>query len=469
MSASEFPRVERELSGNVLHKNVAGKGSFQKELIKREGKGSKLQNTCKILVATFGKLSYSKTFNLAVSEVSQVGRNTIRSSTNAMNACTTETFRKLLTEFPCLIPCDGNLTAFAGFIQIIGREYRVRITNDCSSFEADDELLSILRPATSTLSNRLQAAESAHDFLLEVRDIVERLCEPDEQKNGTNANANSRTLPPACYYERLLSQIAIIGWQSVSALDERLQTIDLTIADAAEREHSIHIKLGSEYPSTAPICSTSLPEEFHLDWTKERTLASIKVQFQNAVNIFQDFFRVMEDFDKNACVLEPERPTWREASRRLALGKHTSLRVRIDARAPVKTYAECHFLGSEQAISPLRKTLNENMHLWDTSGNVLPRQNLETILKMTFPRRQEMTDTETGGDIAGECGICYAYRLQDSVPDIVCDLEECGKPYHRVCLVEWLRALPDTKESFGTLSGNCVYCEEAIAVAVKAK
>jgi E3 ubiquitin-protein ligase FANCL len=32
------------------------------------------------------------------------------------------------------------------------------------------------------------------------------------------------------------------------------------------------------------------------------------------------------------------------------------------------------------------------------------------------------------------------------VPDRVCDNGSCGRPFHSACLVEWLRAIPTTRQ-----------------------
>ena len=39
-------------------------------------------------------------------------------------------------------------------------------------------------------------------------------------------------------------------------------------------------------------------------------------------------------------------------------------------------------------------------------------------------------------DFSIECGICYAYRLEDHIADQVCDDVRCGQNYHQVCLYE---------------------------------
>lgn len=96
-----------------------------------------------------------------------------------------------------------------------------------------------------------------------------------------------------------------------------------------------------------------------------------------------------------------------------------------------------------------------------------------------------------------ECAICYTYalevtnkvdkrithsdhlndgqrdRLVDnkidgnlmiSVPDQTCRYEKCGRSYHHACLLDWLRSLPSTRNSFGTLFGSCPYCQQSISV-----
>lgn len=383
---------------------------------------------------------------------------------------TTSQFHKLISEFPCLVPYDTNLTAFAGFVKFGTREYRIRVAADCSYFDTDDELAAILHSKAALLSQRLRASNAPQDFLIDVRDIVEQSLNQDpEHDDVTPDQASHVALPPAVYYDKLLRQISAIGWSHVSAIDQRMHSIDLSVTDDHLRTHTLHVTLSSDFPATPPKCVASLPEEFRPPWEKtQQTLASILQYFKEALAKFQDLFRAMDDFDQQTFILEPERPTRRDAYRRIALGKHTSIRIKLEPASPLTTYPECRFLGSEAAIAPLRQKLNENMHRWDNSGDVLPRENLQRILNVELPPPVSNATVDPLADDGAdtECGICYTYRLDDSVPDVVCDKPECGKGYHRECLVDWLRALPDTRESFGTLSGHCVYCEEPISVSV---
>lgn len=96
------------------------------------------------------------------------------------------------------------------------------------------------------------------------------------------------------------------------------------------------------------------------------------------------------------------------------------------------------------------------------------RQNLELVLGHTFPQK---TGAAEDSAFTTECGICYSYLLpsgdkiaaSDSIPDQVCPNEKCARMYHFDCLVSWLQSVPSNKSSFGTLFGNCPYCQGAIS------
>lgn len=363
-----------------------------------------------------------------------------------------------------MAPSDVNFRNFCGFIKIGGREFRVSVSSSCSSFSADKDLKHILAPCMALVRDRLKVASNAHEFLVELRDLAERQIAQEK----TEVQIFESGLPPAHFYERLLTEISGIGWANIAYMNESMRVLDLLVEDAANRKHSVNVSLPADYPVHPPKCVAALPVDFELQWGRDSTLVSVRRQCQKLVDKYQDFFRAMEDLDANSWVLEPEHPTTRDTYRRVALGKTCSMRVEVDPRAPVKGFPDIRFLGSEAAIEPFRERLNQNIQNWDMSGKSLPRENLERVLEVTLPKPEEEDGADGEGNML-ECGICYAYRLDDALPDIACDLAECSKPYHRACLVEWLRALPDTRESFGTITGCCVYCEEPISVSVTAE
>ena len=85
---------------------------------------------------------------------------------------------------------------------------------------------------------------------------------------------------------------------------------------------------------------------------------------------------------------------------------------------------------------------------------------METILQTTFPNSK----TSTKEEFQLECGICYSYRLETAVPENICDNSKCNKVFHSVCLTEWLRSIPTTRQSFDVLFGACPYCSTPISI-----
>lgn len=81
------------------------------------------------------------------------------------------------------------------------------------------------------------------------------------------------------------------------------------------------------------------------------------------------------------------------------------------------------------------------------------------MLEMNFPSPQVQNKEE----FSMECGICYVYRLEDKIPEACCENAKCGKPFHRTCLFEWLRAIPSSRQSFDTIFGQCPYCASPIS------
>lgn len=173
----------------------------------------------------------------------------------------------------------------------------------------------------------------------------------------------------------------------------------------------------------------------------------------------------------NVWVMEPVHPSRASSFRRIALGGHCSLTLTVNAFSP-RSVPECRFFGSDMVITPLRKRWNSNIRRWKVDR--LLRENLEDILETTFPSPQDSIQE----DISADCGICYAFRLPNvdglgaetgSVPDRACDNPSCGRPFHSACLIEWLRSITTTRQSFDVLFGNCPYCSHPIAVKTTAQ
>lgn len=371
-------------------------------------------------------------------------------------------YQRVIKDFPYVAADDADLRSYSGFLHSRGVAYRVRVSAS-GEVRGDVALRTALAAAPPAAQRRVAAATDGHAALVELRDAIERAQESNLASGTAGAGVE---LPPAAFYEGLLAEVGELGWENVAGMDETMRNVQLRARDDAGREHVVSIELPLDYPTAAPKAVASLPEQFRLaGWSRgTSTLSSVLTQFRAAVARFQALFDALDDIDANCWVLEPERPLRSDVYRRIAIGRHSSLRVELDARAPTRAVPECRFLGSEAAVGPLRARLNENMSAWVPTGDVLPRVNLEAVLALSLPPPPaKLAEGETQ-DTGLECGICYAYRLEDRVPEVACDRIECARPYHRVCLVEWLKALPDTRQSFETLFGACPYCEKHISV-----
>ncbi|XP_010015279.1 PREDICTED: E3 ubiquitin-protein ligase FANCL, partial [Nestor notabilis] len=166
-----------------------------------------------------------------------------------------------------------------------------------------------------------------------------------------------------------------------------------------------------------------------VSWSPFSSLLDIYNQFLVALESLKDFWDAMDEIDGKTWVLEPENPTRSATTRRIAI-----------------------------AVNPLRTKLNNNMHLWDPEISLL--QNLKDLLEIDFPSRAVLEKS----DFAKDCGICYAYRLNGTTPDQVCDDPRCGQPFHQACLYEWLQGLPSSRQSFNVIFGECPYCNKPLTL-----
>eukprot|EP01126_Amoeba_proteus_P029626 TRINITY_DN2923_c0_g2_i4.p1 TRINITY_DN2923_c0_g2~~TRINITY_DN2923_c0_g2_i4.p1 ORF type:complete len:250 (+),score=55.13 TRINITY_DN2923_c0_g2_i4:276-1025(+) len=241
---------------------------------------------------------------------------------------------------------------------------------------------------------------------------------------------------------------------------------------------------------------------------------------------YQNFWDMMDEIDNNTCVIEPEKPKRSDTHRRLVVAKHVSLQVHSCPRKPFsprptsssnfwrflpssslqpllsafslglfsrpslsafsrpllsspsldpffsfplkykkitvdptcpRSIPECRFLGADSMIQPYKYKLNTNLSRWDYNSTL--RNNFQQILEIQFPSRERSESL----DLNSECAICYVYKFEDMIPDIVCDGRGCGKAFHGICLYRWLQNTSN-RQSLLTIVGECPYCETKITV-----
>ncbi|XP_074255918.1 E3 ubiquitin-protein ligase FANCL isoform X8 [Saimiri boliviensis] len=277
--------------------------------------------------------------------------------------------------------------------------------------------------------------------------------------------------PPPQFYSSLIEEIGTLGWDNTPwcdhffplftrlvYVDTSFNTIKLKAEDASGREHLITLKLKAKYPTESPDCFVDFPVSFSASWTPQvnspqSSLISIYSQFLAALESLKAFWDVMDEIDEKTWVLEPEKPPRSATARRIALGNNVSINIEVDPKHPTML-PECFFLGADHVVKPLGIKLSRNIHLWDPENSVL--QNLKDVLEIDFPARAILEKS----DFTMDCGICYAYQLDGAIPDQVCDNSQCGQPFHQMCLYEWLRGLPTSRQSFNIIFGECPYCSK---------
>ncbi|CAG8674903.1 10895_t:CDS:2, partial [Dentiscutata heterogama] len=291
------------------------------------------------------------------------------------------------------------------------------------------------------LQQRLEQCASFSEFFVDLKDLLVNYKELLMTKEKTDPS------PGENYYSTLINELNSIGWDKLEAFNPSLKNLSLKLNDSSGRQHSIFVSLPFSYPQTPLIVHAELPTSSSTTSNHMTSLKDVVSFYSKELEKFQDVWSVLDDIDAHTWVLEPCKPKRNDLMRRIALGNHCSIQIELDASCP-KGECQYRLFGTESLISPIREKIIKNWNNW--------LQNFENILEITFPSAQTISTS----DINIECGICYSYRNEGSLPDQSCNNAKCGQPFHRSCLYEWLRSIPTTKQSFNTLFGNCPYCND---------
>ncbi|CAK4134703.1 unnamed protein product [Aphanomyces euteiches] len=338
-----------------------------------------------------------------------------------------------------LVPESPACSNYRGFVALGSKQFMLRVTYTLlnpdtnavslsrAGLQADAELTELLQPYLTVLTRRLQQSTSVDAFLSELEDLLQGIA------RGPHSLVQA---PPLPYYETLLNDVAKIGWDRIVEIntDDKGQWngLHVRLTDSSRRSHVVSFLMDATYPTTPPV-------QVHLEK-------------------FQDFWAVLDDIDKKCCVLEPERPTRGCKRRRLAVQPSISLQFQILDPLLPRALVDVVWFGNDAAVHPLRDRMYANLSKWKASDSI--RKNLERVLQMRFPSAKTAVAAEA---LAQECGICYTHRLDDRIPDRVCESVNCARPFHDSCLVEWLQSIPTSRKSFGTIFGSCPYCREPIS------
>ncbi|KAL9658606.1 hypothetical protein ABK040_006143 [Willaertia magna] len=335
------------------------------------------------------------------------------------------------------------------------------------------------------LINKLKKQTEPIDALIELKntlDIMSINSNNNYSSTSTTIVNNNNIYRSGTFYKNFLQQLDEIGWDKIIDLKVDFSYVTLCIKDKHNREHFIEVNTCTlETKVDLPITLENLVDNsFNANFNtnqEKKDLKKILEQYEQLIEQLNDFFEVMEDIDQHIKIIEPERPTRCHTMRRMIIKNHCSLQIEIDPFRPKEKLKDFKFFGADQMVAPLRLKLNQQKQNngWDNTKFV--RENLENILgiKWNYNNKACSSGGDSGSlktreeeeeDYNEDCGICYSYRMNLKVPDKICDNEKCSKCYHTECLIEWLRNIPGSHQSFDTIFGSCPYCSSPISVSI---
>jgi len=355
-----------------------------------------------------------------------------------------------------LIPQDEDGICFCGYIIIANKdEFRVNIhlkekgSLKDARLDCSWDVSQTLKGYEEAIQKKLNQSSSIHEFLTELKALVENITS-FSSLNDRPKDIGSHQLT------EIFQEIEQIGWDKLVFTDNNFGTLRFVHCDKESREHILVLERQGAFSDF--VASTNLP--VNLQQKKNEKILIKYNKFVKIVDKCQLFWNVLKDLDEECWILEPEVPSYDCQYRRIALGKNSSLRIDVNPLQP-STFPECRFLGPSTVIDPLKQNLNKHMHLWDDQKGLL--DNLRTVLDIEFPSKTTVEINE----LRVECGICYAYQLEDEIPDKSCEDTRCAQTFHSSCLLEWMRSLPSFRQSFNVVFGQCPYCEKKLTIKLK--
>ncbi|KAG4212184.1 hypothetical protein ERO13_A02G148500v2 [Gossypium hirsutum] len=262
-----------------------------------------------------------------------------------------------------------------------------------------------------------------------------------------NQQARCRELAKSSsFYSTVYSEIEEVGWEHLVRAGGDLSFLIFRVLDKKGRVHVMEIQLDKAYPRVPPMVSADVPYVFNLKWSMNSRLKNLVQQFEKHLEKLQAFWSTLDEIDRSLQIVDSKQASRAIPSRQIHVGNGCFIILFIDNNDP-------RSLPEERDKAFL--------------------ENLECLLNTQLPR---LADAETNNHL-DECGICYAQYLPigdelgpqtGSATDYTCENNSCSKAFHSMCLVDWLRSITTTRQSFNVLFGNCPYCSEPIAVKINA-
>ncbi|KAG0357499.1 hypothetical protein BGZ54_000322 [Gamsiella multidivaricata] len=199
-----------------------------------------------------------------------------------------------------------------------------------------EELKEILEGHETQLQKKMEEAADMQGFLIELVDTLEAILSSQSMSTGQEK--------PVSYWSSVMEQLDILGWDRVSQMKEDFSQVQIELHDVSQRKHLLTVKFPPGYPTIpfilepleTPECDLehrSFTQQLAADTHSLRQqsgLQAVVQQTERWLELFRDFWDVMQDIDEKTWVIDPEKPTRADRMRRCALGM-----ISFDLNSPV--------------------------------------------------------------------------------------------------------------------------------------
>ncbi|KAI9319045.1 WD-repeat region-domain-containing protein [Dichotomocladium elegans] len=334
---------------------------------------------------------------------------------------------RLTMNFPLFAPIDSEGRTYRGFLPVHDKEYLIQVQlgseHEPPVVYCEPSLRrQILNGDPDKTQRRLaQCGTAIGPLLSELKQILEE-ADPPESVTTTSLDASSSTAAA------LMNELMTIGFEKIRAINDAMDGIDFALTDNKGRTHdNIHASIPPGYPLVPAKFTVHLPEQIPSSSTR---LTDALNTCQMIINKYQILFDCLDELDAYTRVLDPDKPTYKDTWRRIALFNHCSLQIELQTGRPKDALKTVRFFGNDKNTKVLREKWQQSK--WDPEKT--PYQNITHIFgDALVPKTQgaHMDKNAAGRSVDIECGICYTYN---------------------------------TTRSFNVLFGNCPYCNEKITI-----
>ncbi|KAJ1919072.1 bleomycin hydrolase [Mycoemilia scoparia] len=378
---------------------------------------------------------------------------------------------KFFEEYPLLVPesmeepCVWRL--LRGFIKVRGVMIPLTLKFD-EGWEfsktmvesTNPDVARILASEHNAIEKRAFGCMDQLGFLEIVKDVIDL--------HFDKVAAQARIEPE--YYEAIVSEFDIIGWECVRSFCETTGTVCFTIRDLDEREWKAEI-VYSEGGRLVCRCEVEHVRQLQMRIGQGADPGWLKAYIKDAescLNKLRIIHGLLEDLDATTCVVHPEKPTLLDWHRRIALGSLLTLTLRVPRSYPAQP-PELIPHGPPASTAPLITRIGQHRSNWKSHRSA--RDNIHNILGMHVPSHKSghedsfISDSQDSFSMSSqknnqqaqtklECGICYSYRIaEDEEPGQLCPNDRCAQPFHTTCLTKEVQS-PYRQQTQQQLNGK---------------